>query len=571
MLERLYKKQSSQANTQFLGCKWQEYAELIPIPALLMNRDGSIIAFNAAFREKSGLTLQAIKTDKSQLFDESSRQILRSSLKEATSSTIPQTVQLTSYHSTGFIQDWHATITSTPIHDYMCIYMQDNSSKRHMEDNIHYMSYYDDMTGLPNRRLFLNRLEDVIRIAKKEQFSIALLHMDLDRFKRINDNFGTDFGDMLLMLIADRLLRVMTENDMLARMDSDEFACFMTYMPSKDEVTNRINALLESMEEPFVLNDIPVHVTMSIGVVYKYEHVEPDTDVTMLLKHADAALAEVKQRGRNNYLFFSPDMDNPSMERLTLEHEMLKGLSEEQFELYYQPQIDMKSRQIVGVEALVRWNHPVKGLVSPAEFIPLAEENGFIIPLGEWVLEQACLQNKRWQDAGLPRFPVSVNLSVRQFEQKDLIQTVANVLAASSLEAKYLDVEITESMTLDVGRALCVLKKLKDMGVSISVDDFGTGYSSLHYLKNFPINRLKIDRSFVRDLELDPNDAAIVSAIIALGHKMNLQVIAEGVENEAQLLFLQQHACDELQGYYFSPPVPSYALEQLVHKQLHHE
>lgn len=563
------RKHFSNNKVQLYRERFMEYAEWMPVPAMLVNMEGHILAYNAAFREKSGQNMWAESSAASKLFDESSERILLSSLSKVKSANTAISVQLTSYHSSGFIQDWHATITPTPVSNHACIYMQDNSSKRHLEDNLHYMSYYDDTTGLPNRRLFLGKLEEVIGMAKQEHFSLSVLYMDLDRFKRINDNFGSDFGDMLLMLIADRLLRVMTENDMLARMDSDEFACFMTYMPSEETVTDRVHELLEAMEEPFVLNDIPVHVTMSIGVVHQSGELEPDTDVTSLLKHADSALAEVKQRGKNSYLFFGPEMDTKSLDRLTLEHELLKGLNEQQFELYYQPQVDILTKQIVGVEALVRWNHPVRGLVSPAEFIPLAEENGFIIPLGSWVLEQACMQNRRWQEEGLPRIPVSVNLSVRQFEQNDLIQTVANALELSSLDAQYLDVEITESMTLDVKRALRILKELKDMGVSISVDDFGTGYSSLHYLKNFPIHRLKIDRSFVRDLELDPNDAAIVSAIIALGHKMNLQVIAEGVETEAQVSFLQEHACDELQGYFFSPPVPSHKLEQLLRVQIH--
>lgn len=570
-IEGAYHKQKHSSNNTVQRYKenWMKHAELMPTPAIIVDWEGQILALNASFREKSGHHMKMPDAVDSKLFNDVSEKSLRSSLLKLRSSDQAISIPLVSYHSSGLIQDWMATLTRVPDFDHVCIYMLDNSSKRHLLENIHYMSYYDDMTGLPNRRLFLSKLEEVVEMVEREPFSLAVLSLDLDRFKRINDTFGSDFGDMLLMLIADRLLRVMTENDMIARMNSDEFACFMTYMPSEEAVTNRIHQLLEAMEQPFVLNDIPVHVTISIGVVYYNGDHNSTLDRTSLLKKADTALAEVKLRGKNSYLFYRSEMDTKSIDRLTLEHEMLQGLKEQQFELYYQPHVDIQTNKIVGVEVLVRWNHPEKGEVSPTVFIPLAEENGFILPLGSWILEQACVQIKKWHDQGLPRIPVSVNLSIRQFEQNDLIQTVAGALKRSGLEAHYLDVEITESMTMDVKRALQILNELRDMGVSISVDDFGTGYSSLHYLKNFPISRLKIDRSFIRDLEVGPNNSAIVTAIIALGHQMNLQVIAEGVETEAQISFLRQHACHQIQGYFFSPPVPSHKFEQLLHKQMH--
>ncbi|MGZ9583268.1 putative bifunctional diguanylate cyclase/phosphodiesterase [Paenibacillus marinisediminis] len=553
---------------------WEKYMDKMPLPTLLMTRQGEIVILNAVFRDKSGFSAEQADPVVTTLFEERSVHALLSTLQQVTEDGMPKQVELTSYHSLGFRQDWHAGVIPSPFRqcvdsELIMVYMQDNSTSRHMAEKIHYMSYYDDMTGLPNRRMFIQKLEESINSARKEHFSIAVLYMDLDRFKRINDTFGSDFGDMLLMQIADRLLRSMTDNDFLARMDSDEFACFMSYTSTEEEVAGRVEQLLAVMQEPFVLDDIPVHVTLSIGVVSERIHIAPDDNVTLFMKRADAALAMVKQRGKNSYLFFSPDMDTPSLERITLEHEMLNGLQDGQFELYYQPQVELDTKQIVGVEALVRWNHPERGMVPPAEFIPLAEENGFIVPLGEWVIQEACRQNKQWQSEGLPHIPVSVNLSVRQFEQHDLIKVVEHALTVTGLKPQYLDLEITETMTMDVSRALRVMKDLKRMGVTISIDDFGTGYSSLLYLKNFPINRLKIDRSFVRDLEQDPNDAAIVSAIIAMGHKMNLQVIAEGVENKDQVEFLQEHACDELQGYYFSPPLPVNKIEAMLSTQVH--
>lgn len=552
---------------------WQSYYDHLPVPMLFVRQDGEIVGMNPSFQEVTGfdVTLRSIR----QWMDERDCAKLLRAIPQAANG---QEVELGVVGCTkdGFPQDWVIQMTQLPLLSHyseqdviFSLSLRDPSPNRYMEERIRYMAYYDDMTGLPNRRMFMQRLEEALEMAAHASFSIAVLYMDLDRFKRINDTFGTDFGDMLLMQIADRLLRSMTENDVIARMEGDEFICFMTNAGSEAEVTERIHQLLSVFEEPFELNDIPVHVTMSIGVKFIHEDMHIH-DAGLVVQQADYALSRVKELGKNGYLFFVPGMNDRPLERITLEHDMRKALIRGEFELYYQPQVDMSTCRIVGMEALVRWNHPERGLIPPGEFISLAEENGFIVSLGTWIMEEACRQNKQWQDEGLARIPVSVNLSVRQFEMNNLTETVQDVLRRTGLEPQYLDLEITESMTMEVSRASQTLRKLKDMGVAISIDDFGTGYSSLHYLKNFPIHRLKIDRSFVRDLEQDPSDAAIVSAIIALGHNMNMQVIAEGVETKEQLVFLQNNHCDNIQGYYFSPPLPRSRFESLFRRHSQH-
>ncbi|TVX94560.1 GGDEF domain-containing protein [Paenibacillus agilis] len=541
-----------------------------------MSTKGHIVATNRAFRDLIGVKEHQPLTDEGIIvptylpcFREKFGQVLKDKHNV--------TIEVKGLHYEGYPQDWfvhiHQPLDFEQEQETGCvIYIQDHYAKRHMAEEIHYMSYYDDMTGLPNRRKLMQHINDLLRMAKEkdESIYISVLYMDIDRFKRINDTFGPDFGDMLLLQIAERLLRKMNPHDVLARMEGDEFACVLTTVKSDQHVAEQARQLLRMMDEPFLLRDIPVHVAMSIGVTIYSEdggRIQQE-DAASLVKKAVSAMSKVKEQGKNSFLFYTPEMDVVSLERLTLEHEMRNALLNNEYELYYQPQVEMNTERIIGMEALIRWNHPHKGRIPPGEFIPLAEESGFIVTLGEWVLEQACIQNKRWQDAGLPPIPVSVNLSVRQFEQKNLMEVVQEVLRRTGLPPQYLELEITETMTLDVDRASKVLSQLKQMGVSISIDDFGTGYSSLHYLKNFPIHRLKIDRSFVRDLEHDPNDAAIVSAIIALGHTMNIHVIAEGVENTGQLRFLQEHACDEIQGYYFSPPIPVPEIEMMLQDQL---
>lgn len=444
------------------------------------------------------------------------------------------------------------------------VFIQDISERKRTLERNYYMAYYDDMTGLPNRRHFMNRLNQKIETFAGQSLRPAICYLDVDGFKLVNTSFGRDFGDMLLLQTAERLMRYLQEQGDLARMEGDEFAGYLGEVHNPAEAAAKVEQLMKVLDEPFELNGVPIHLSVSIGVAV---HV-PGDDAAAMLRKADTALHRAKDNGRNDYLLHTDEMDPEAMHKLKFHHEIRQALANGEFQLHYQPQFDLATGQIVGMEALLRWNHPERGFISPGEFIPAAEESGIIVPLGDWVLEEACRQNKQWQShKGIPKIPVSVNLSIRQFVRRDLTAKIAEVLAQTGLESKYLELEITETMTMDVDRATQSLKELRELGVQVSIDDFGTGYSSFHYLKRLPIGRLKIDRTFVRDIVEYPEDAAIVVSIIAMAHNMQIQVIAEGVENEAQMWFLRRHRCDEMQGYYGSPPVPPEEMYRLLHNR----
>ncbi len=384
----------------------------------------------------------------------------------------------------------------------------------------------------------------------------------------VNDGFGHDYGDMLLLQVAERFTRCLSENDFMARTEGDEFALFFNGLAPGNEI-EQVSVIADSLtgvlEEPFMLEQYQVNITASIGITLVSED---ERSVEEVMKCADMALTRAKEKGRNNYQLFNSQMKSASLEKLTMEQELRRAIAKDELVLYYQPQMDIASQRIVGFEALVRWAHPERGIVSPGHFIPFAEESGLIVPIGEWVLKEACRQNKHWQEQGYSPPPVSVNLSTRQFLQHNLTGKVAEVLELTGLDAAQLELEITESSTMDVEYSIDQLHELKNLGVTISIDDFGTGYSSLSYLKKFPIDKLKIDQSFVRDIMTDPNDAAIVASIIAMTRHMKLKVIAEGVETEEQLQFLYHNRCDEIQGYYFSPPLSVEAAELLMKERM---
>jgi len=445
--------------------------------------------------------------------------------------------------------------------------ISDITNSKRAEETIKHMAYHDPLTDLPNRRLFKKELNEALATAKERvnEEMVAVMILDLDRFNMINDSLGHAFGDRLLKAVTERLKGCIPDTCTLARMGGDEFTLFMPILQQEcHDVCRLAERILEGlMKEAFVLGDREFFITTSIGIaVFPNDGDDMDT----LLKNADTAMYRAKEKGGNNYQFYTPEM-SVATDQLELENSLRKALEREELELYYQPKLDLRSDQVVGMEALLRWKSAQFGFVSPLKFIPLAEETGLILPIGEWVLRTACQQNKAWQDAGYPAMRVAVNLSARQFEE-DLVAMVARVLEETGLDPAHLELEITESITMNnKHRVVEKLHALKRLGIHIGMDDFGTGYSSLSYLKKFPIDTLKIDKSFVRDITTDQDDAAIVQAVIAMGHSLNLNVVAEGVETEEQLSFLREQDCDEIQGFWFSQPLPVEKFETFLQER----
>jgi diguanylate cyclase (GGDEF)-like protein len=426
---------------------------------------------------------------------------------------------------------------------------------------VDWLAYYDTVTQLPNRALFEDRLKQAVAIARTKDQSLGVLFISLDQFKKVNDSLGHGPGDSLLKEFAERLKSCISKSDTVARFGSDEFALLRSPINGTKDVIETIGALSQVLKFSFDLAGHELFATASVGVsLFPLDGEDSHT----LLKNAGAALYKAKKSGGANYQFYTADMHELATRRLELETSLRRAIQNEEFLLHYQPRVSIDSLDITGVEALVRWQHPQLGLVSPSEFIPLAEDTGLIVPIGEWVLRTACLQARRWRDEGFAPLKIAVNISARQFHDRDLSETVIRILDETGLPPKYLELELTESSIMQSAEfALDVLTRLKSMGINISIDDFGTGFSSLASLKRLPIDALKIDQSFVRDATADSDDAALVMAIITLGHNLRLQVIAEGVETEDQLKLLQLLRCDEIQGYFFSKPLPAETLGTL--------
>jgi diguanylate cyclase (GGDEF)-like protein/PAS domain S-box-containing protein len=433
---------------------------------------------------------------------------------------------------------------------------RDITERHNEQENLNYLAYHDDLTGLPNRRYFLNDLKTALERAEEEKGLFALFFLDLDRFKVINDTLGHNNGDILLQLVAQRLKNCVDQNAVY-RMGGDEFTILLHQITNVKNAVEIAESIISQFKDPFVINDFEFFISTSIGIaVYPHDGLNAET----LIKNVDYAMYRAKERGKNNFFVYKTTADEKDIDHLILESSLRKAVQNNELILNYQPKISIDTGVMVGVEALIRWQHPTLGVISPAKFIPLAEETGLISPIGEWVLKQACEQHKKWIKDGLPPIKIAINLSIRQFLTQNLVQTIQNVLENTGVEPKFLMLEITESMTMDVDYAIETLQKLKKIGLDISIDDFGTGYSSLNYLKKFAVDYLKIDQSFVRDMMTDSNDADIVSTIIAMAHNLGLRVIAEGVETKEQLEFLQIHSCDEVQGYYFKAPVSADAI-----------
>jgi len=423
------------------------------------------------------------------------------------------------------------------------------------------LAYYDTVTDLPNRTLFEDRLTQAVSIARSAHQTLGVLFISVDQFKKVNDTLGHGPGDGLLREFAARLKSCISETDTVARFGNDEFAVLQTHIEGTKDVVETIGSLSQVLKFSFDLNGQELFATASVGVsLFPLDGQDSQT----LLKNAGAALYKAKTSGGAIYQFYTADMHAMASRRLALETNLRRAIHNEEFLIHYQPRVSVDSLEITGVEALVRWQHPQLGLISPAEFIPLAEDTGLIVPIGEWVLRNACLQHKRWQDQGFATIHMGVNISARQFHEQDVIETVIRTLDETGLAPEYLELELTESSIMkNADLAADVLIRLKRMGINISIDDFGTGYSSLASLKRLPIDALKIDQSFVRDATTDPDDAALVMAIITLAHNLRLKVIAEGVETEEQLRFLHLLRCDEIQGFLFSKPLPVEALVSL--------
>ncbi|HJV86323.1 MAG TPA: EAL domain-containing protein [Noviherbaspirillum sp.] len=445
--------------------------------------------------------------------------------------------------------------------------LYDITATRRYQAELEFQANCDTLTGLANRSLLHDRLRQVIAYAERYGNPAWVLFINLDRFKFVNDTLGHHAGDIVLKCVAQRLRDAVRDTDTIARLSADEFVLVLPERADESLSPAVVQRIMDAITPPIVIEGYEFVMGCSVGIAdCPADGTEPD----VLIKHAGIAMYRAKEVGRNNFQFYTASMNERAMERLRIEGDLRNALEREEFVLHYQPQVDLATGRVVGVEALIRWQHPVMGMVPPVRFIELAEEMGMILPIGTWVMRTACRQSVEWAHAGLGQVRVAVNLSARQFYQQDLVATIAAILDETGIAPQLLELELTESMMMsDIEHAVGILRKLKALGVHLAIDDFGTGYSSLAYLKRFPIDVLKIDRSFVGDITVDPDDAAIVLSIISLAHSLRLQVVAEGVETEAQLAYLRRHGCDCMQGYYFSRPLPAQEFTQLLRHDRH--
>ena len=541
---------------------------------LVADPQGHIVQVNEAFTRISGHAGQAVLNRHATLLAANREEARRlSDMLERLEQSGRWEGELTLKRSSGAPFAAWLGITAVPdgaghLANYVCFF-SDMSERKASEQHIHRLAYYDALTLLPNRTLFQERLQQALQNAARQEHWVALMFLDLDRFKPINDSLGHAAGDLLLKDVALRLSGCVGRDDTVARMGGDEFTLLLGGLKDGREAHRRGIALarriLASLAHPFIIHGREFFISASIGIALSPRD---GSQPSLLMKNADTAMYHAKEQGRDNYQFYQADMNATALQRLELESDLRHAIDEGQLLLYYQPQLDTAERRLTGVEALLRWQHPRRGLVTPGEFIPMLEELGLVVQVGEWVLTEACRQVRAWQEQGLDVPKVSVNLSARQFADGMLGTRISDILASTGLPPSCLELELTESILMrDVGAAMQVLTVLKQMGLSIAVDDFGTGYSSLNYLKQFPINVLKIDRSFVDGLPDGEQDAQIARAIIAMAHSLHLTVTAEGVETREQLDFLREHGCHEFQGFLLSRPLSARALEERLRSQ----
>ena len=443
--------------------------------------------------------------------------------------------------------------------------INDITERKLYEEQLEYQASHDGLTGLPNRNLLADRIGQALTYAERYRKLAAVLFVDLDHFKFINDSLGHDMGDRLLQIAGQRLTECVRTIDTVARHGGDEFVLVLPDLTESEDAAKVAQKMQNALGQPFKIGEHEFVVSCSTGIsIYPRD----GEDAQTLLKNADVAMYRAKEHGRNNFQFYTNELNNKVVARMAMEKHLRRALERNEFVLHYQPQVDLRSGRITGMEALIRWNSPELGFVPPDNFIYLAEETGLIVPIGEWVIRTACAQNKAWQDAGLTPLVMAINLSPRQFRQEGLAESIAAIVQDTGLEPRYLELEIIESLVMhDVDSALAILRKLKELGALLTMDDFGTGYSSLSYLKRFPFGKMKIDKSFVRDITSDPDSAAITRAIITMAHSLNLKVIAEGIETEGQLGYLRSQSCDEMQGFYFSRPVTAPEFEKLLREK----
>ena len=527
---------------------------------------GKIVFVNPAFEAETGYSLsEAVGNTPRFLMPSDDGADMSREIWTAILAGSPWTGETTGVRKDGSTYVEETTVT--PVRDdsgqigHFVAIKRNITDKKAYEEELDHLAHHDPLTGLPNRLLFSDRLNRSIAQARRNDDLVAVLFLDLDGFKLINDTMGHNVGDILLWHVAGRLAKQLREADTIARMGGDEFTVILSGDESPETVSKAVRRILEVFADPFVLGGREVFVSTSIGIgMFPRDGV----DVETLVMNADTAMYRAKEQGRGRYQFFTEELNVAAMEKMNLESDIRGALQRDEFHLHYQPQVDIKSGRILGVEALIRWQHPTLGPVSPAQFIPLAEETGLIVPISDWVLRTACAQNKHWQELGYAPVEVAVNISACQLEHDSMVETVTQTLAETGLDPRYLGLEVTESTIMrNPEHSSEILGKLKEMGARIHIDDFGTGHSSLSHLKRLPIDTVKIDQSFIRDITTNADDAAIASAVVAMSHSLKLKVIAEGVETLQQLEFLRSIRCDQIQGYFISRPVPAEDLEEL--------
>lgn len=558
------------------------------VPIFVVSPEHQVLIWNRACEELTGIRAEAMlgRDEPWKAFYDHRRPVLADiiiddAMAQAShyfkifekSSFIPEGVQAEGWYRNLNGMDRYILFNAAPIRsgkgELLAVIetLEDITERKRYEEQLEYQANHDGLTSLPNRNLLTDRIRQALLMSRRSHSEVAVFFVDLDNFKFINDSLGHDVGDRLLKIVAERLAGCVRSGDTVARQGGDEFVIIVSDQSVSDHATLIAGKMLALIAQPFRIDEHELVITCSIGISISPRDGE---DVQALIKNADVAMFRAKEQGRNTFQFFTGEMNARSLARMTMEKYLRRALEHDELLVYYQPKVSLGTGRITSMEALVRWQHPEMGMVSPVNFIPLAEETGLIEPIGEWVLRTACAQNKAWQDAGLAPLTVAVNLSARQFRQQNIAGLVGRLLLETGLAPRYLELEITESMVMqDVERVAAILKELKGMGTSLAMDDFGTGYSSLGYLKRFPFDKLKIDQSFVRDITSDPDNAAIATTVIAMAHSLHLKVIAEGVETEGQLNYLRSHGCDEMQGYYFSRPVPALAFEQLLREDCH--